>query len=127
MSLVALSDRGQLAALNISDITEDLLGARLDGALNETNPEGIGLSLAGRATRIEDGDITMWMQVYRLGSITRPDTLFLLPQGLYFKMNFKTRDKMEWTITQWYYNGITYPSEFALRAAWERDDFVKLK
>lgn len=34
MNLVALGNRGQLAAINISDITEDLLGARLDGRLD---------------------------------------------------------------------------------------------
>lgn len=89
MSLVTLGDRGQLAAVNISDITEDLLGARLDGGLDETNPDGIGLSLGGRPARIEDGSMTMWMQIYRLGTITRPDTLFLLPQGLYFKLNVR--------------------------------------
>lgn len=127
MSLVTLGDRGRLAAINISDITEDLLGAKLDGGLNATNPDGIGLSLGGRATRIEDGNMTMWMQIYRLGSITRPDALFLLPQGLYFKINFRSRDIIDWSITQWYYNGITYPSVAAFRAAWERDDFVKVK
>jgi primary-amine oxidase len=127
MNLIALGDREQLAAINISDITEDLLGARLDVGLNETNPNGIGLSLGGRATRIEDGDMTVWMQIYRLGTIARPDTLFLLPQGLYFKLNFKSRDIIDWSITQWYYNGITYPSIDAFRAAWEKDDFVKLK
>lgn len=126
INLLALGDRGQLAAVNISDITEDLLGARLDGSLNETNPDGLGLSLGGRVARIEDGDMIMWMQIYRLGGINRPDALFLLPQGLYFKLNITSRDTLEWSITQWYYNGITYPSESAFRAAWESDDFVKV-
>lgn len=123
----ALGNRAHLAAINISDITQDLLGARLDGKINETNPEGVGLSLGARAARIEDGDMIMWMQIYRLGSITRPDTLFLLPQGLYFKMNVSSRDPEDWSISQWYYNGITYPSLEVFRSAWEKDDFVKVK
>ena len=126
-NLYALGDRVHVFAINISDITEDLLGARLDGAFNETNPEGIGLSIGARATRIENGDMIMWMQIYRTGSINHPDTLFLLPQGLYFKVNVTSRDPKEWSTSQWYYNGITYPSETAFRSAWEKDDFIKVE
>jgi primary-amine oxidase len=68
----------------------------------------------------------MWMQIYRIGNKARPDTLFLLPQGLYFKMNVSSRDPEDWPISQWYYNGITYPSLEVFRSAWEKDDFVKV-
>jgi primary-amine oxidase len=36
----AVGDRANLVAINISDITQDLLGARLDGSIDETNPQG---------------------------------------------------------------------------------------
>lgn len=97
---------------NVSDITQDLLGAT---ASPDRPNDPDGLLVIPRGSRVDTGRMIFWMQFYRpgFGSGARS----ILPQGLYAKVYADDPDMELWTVGQWYYNGITYDNEAALRKA----------
>jgi primary-amine oxidase len=110
-------------ASNISDITMDLLGAKVD-------PDKIpffdqtGLLPFVRQAKGTDGHYVYWMGLLRPGSTG--GEWGLLPQGIYIKLKTRGRDSKDWQALQWAYNGILYDSEDTFRAAWRSPGFVKL-
>lgn len=116
---VAISDFGLSLALNLSDITQELLGA-VANAEDPEDPEG--LVCWPRGSRVERGGMVLWFQIYRpgLGSGART----LLPQGIYAKVDARRQDISQWTVEQFYYNGVLYDDEAAFRSAVASPDFV---
>lgn len=113
---VAISQFGFQVAENISDITQELIGA----TVSREDPED-GLQCWPRGSRVERGGMTLWFQMYRPGLSSGARTL--LPQGIYIKVDAASRDISEWKAEQYYYNGILYDDEHAFRAAMEEPDF----
>lgn len=113
---VAISQFGFEVAENISDITQELLGA----SVSREDPEG-GLQCWPRGSRVERGGMVLWFQMYRpgLGSGART----LLPQGIYVKVDARSADMSGWKVEQYYYNGVLYDDQHALRTAVKEADF----
>ena len=117
---LAISDFGFEIATNISDITHDLLGA----TANRDDPEDPqGLLCWPRGSRVEFGGLMLWFQIYRPGIRSAARTL--LPQGIYAKVDATNADVSNWTVGQFYYNGVLYDSEEEFRAALQDPDFVR--
>lgn len=114
----ALLRFGFSLAANISDITQDLLGA----TANPDSPKD-GLVCWPRGSRIERGGFVMWFQMFRPGLSSGARTL--LPQGIYAKVDATSTDIGEWSVGQYYYNGIIYDNEAELRSATQHPDFVR--
>jgi primary-amine oxidase len=104
----------------MQDITRDLLGAKinLDDPLDPNS-----LAAGARPISFEE-PMAIWLEVFRPG--TRSNSISLLPQGLYLKMNMKSYHPKDWTTSAMYYNGILYPNITAFRSALKSPDFVKL-
>ena len=117
---IAIQDFGLAVAENMSDITQDLLGASVHRDNSNSSP---GLGVFPRGSRTEVGGLTMWMQFYRPGESSGARTI--LPQGLYGKVDASASDMSQWTIGQWYYNGIIYDSAEDLRAALKDPGFKR--
>ena len=117
---VAVQDFGLAIAANISDVTELLLGA---SANVEDPSDPHGLLAFPRGSRVEAGGFTMWMQMYRPGMGSGARTL--LPQGIYAKVDATSPNPDDWTVGQYYYNGIIYESAEIFRAAVAEPDFVR--
>ncbi|KUI54194.1 Membrane primary amine oxidase [Cytospora mali] len=107
-------------AENVSDITTKLLGAKV----NRDNPyDPDALTIYPRMTRLGDGLIFGWAQFFRPGAGSSGRTL--LPQGLYARVNASSPRVSEWTIGEWFYNGILYADVQALRHAIQQADFLR--
>lgn len=105
-------------AENISDITQDLLGEKV----NLESPKD-GLQCWPRGSRVERGGFVMWFQLFRPGLSSGARTL--LPQGIYAKVDASSPDISKWTVGQYYYNGIIYRNETEFRSATQHPDFVR--
>jgi primary-amine oxidase len=110
-------------ASNISDITMDLLGAKVDPHKLPFLDQN-GLIPFMRKVKSEDDNYIYWTGLLRVGGTA--GEWGLLPQGIYFKFETLGRDSKDWRTLQWAYNGVLYDSEKAFRAAWRSPDFVKL-
>ena len=116
----AVMDFAMGMAANVSDITQELLGA----SVNLENPQDPnGLLAIPRGSRIGIGGMVLWIQFYRpgLGSGART----LLPQGIYVKVDATSPDLSDWTVGDFYYNGVLYSSEEEFRAAVNHPDFIR--
>lgn len=117
---VAIQEFGLAMAENVSDITQELLGARV----NRENPQDPrGLLAFPRGSRIESGGLTLWMQFYRPGFGSASRTL--LPQGIYAKVDARSFNTSEWTVGEYYYNGVLYENEDDFRTALSHADFQR--
>lgn len=115
---VAISQYGFALAENVSDITQELLGA----VVNRDNPEG-GLQCWPRGSRIERGGLSLWFQLYRPGLSSGARTL--LPQGIYAKVDATSSNINDWATGQFYYNGVLYEGAAEFRAALRDPNFVR--
>ena len=102
---------------DVSDITRALLA----GEMNPLDPDSLGC--IARPAFLQNGSVIYWMQFYR--QATESEAIFLLPQGLYFRVEAPSRDVEDWKMTQWYYNGIIYDTASDLRAALKDPLFQK--
>lgn len=110
-----------LIAQQVSDITQDLLGATINIG-DRNDPDGLDLSF--RDPWIEDGHILRWCSFLRAG--TRNEAGTILPQGLYVKLDTTGRDPENWKIMAWLYNRKIYTSTDEFRSAWQSPGFEKL-
>ncbi|ROV98725.1 hypothetical protein VMCG_06798 [Cytospora schulzeri] len=107
-------------AENVSDITTDLLGARA----NRDDPfDSDALTIFPRMTRLGDGLVYGWAQFFRPGAGSSGRTL--LPQGLYARVNASSTVVKEWTVGEWFYNGVLYADVADLRAAMSQAGFLR--
>lgn len=98
-------------AENVSDITTELLGAKV----NRENPlDPDALMAFPRFTRIEAGLDIAWIQFFRPGMGSSGRTL--LPQGIYARVD-ATKPVEEWTVNIWFYNGQLFENVHHLRSA----------
>ncbi|KAH9824582.1 Membrane primary amine oxidase, partial [Teratosphaeria destructans] len=116
----AIQDFALSMAEDISDITMELLGAVANRA-DPQDPEG--LLASPRASRVEGGGLTMWMQFYRPGYGSGARTI--LPQGLYAKVDARSSDVEQWRVGEFYYNGVLYSDAAALREALRAPEFQR--
>lgn len=121
LNYLGMEDFALSLAKNVSDITQELLGASI-------NPDDLddpdSLTAFPRAYRVEAGGLSMWMQFYRQGYGSGARTI--LPQGVYAKIDASgSQDASEWTTGEFYYNGVLYESEQDFRAAMNSPDFIK--
>ncbi|KAI1611348.1 copper amine oxidase [Exophiala viscosa] len=107
---------------NASDITQELLGAT-------TNRDDLDdpdvLVIGCRPSFLHAGRTVQWLEFF--GSGMDSDSRSILPQGLYVKLDIPGANPATWTTGQWFYNGILYDNETALREAIKSPDFVKLE
>lgn len=108
----AIMEFGLSIAHNLSDITEELLGARVN-LDDHTDPNG--LLCWPRGSRVERGGLSLWFQMFKPGMSSGARTL--LPQGIYAKVNAASTDINDWTAGQIYYNGVLYDNEHEFRTA----------
>lgn len=114
----AVLDFGMSVAENISDITQELLGA----VANRDHPDDPdGLLAIPHSSRVGERNLTVWIGFWRpgLGSGART----LLPQGIYAKVEALSSDLSHWTVGEFYYNGIVYENVQAFRDAIKSPDF----
>ena len=116
----AIMDFMYAMAGNISDITQDLLGATVN-ADDPDDPQG--LLFAPRIDITEQGGLLLWFQMFRQGFKSGARTL--LPQGVYVKLDASSEDVDEWKVGPYYYNGVLYEDEGAFRSALQEPDFVR--
>ena len=117
---VAIQNFGLQLAQNVSDITQELLGAT---ANLEDPDDPHGLLCFPRGSRVDTGGLTLWMQFYRPGMGSGGRTL--LPQGIYAKVDARSMNISDWYTGQFYYNGVIYDNEAAFREAMNSPDFVR--
>lgn len=116
----AIQEFGMQLANNVSDITQELLGAKV----NIDDPsDPAGLLAFPRASRVEAGGLLLWMQFYRPGMGSGARTL--LPQGIYVKVDATHLDVEDWRVGEYYYNGVLYENEDKFRAAMDDPDFKR--
>ncbi|KAF2766199.1 amine oxidase catalytic domain-containing protein [Teratosphaeria nubilosa] len=116
----AIQDFALSMAENISDITQELLGA----VANRENPQDPkGLLAFPRGSRVESGGLTMWMQLYRPGYGSGARTI--LPQGVYAKVDARSSDIEQWRVGEFYYNGVVYEDAAAFRKALRDPEFQR--
>ncbi|KAK4544002.1 hypothetical protein LTR36_004776 [Oleoguttula mirabilis] len=116
----AIQDFALALAENVSDITQELLGA----TANRQNPsDPHGLLAVPRGSRVDAGGLTLWLQFYRPGMSSGARTL--LPQGIYAKVDATSSDVNEWIVSQFYYNGVLYEDAEHFRAAVDGPDFER--
>nr|POE79850.1 amiloride-sensitive amine oxidase [copper-containing] [Quercus suber] len=115
-----LMDYALSLAENVSDITQDLLGA----SANRKDPKDPnGLLIVPRSSRIDTGGMVLWMQFYRPG--LKSSARSILPQGLYVKIYASDPHMENWKTGQYHYNGITYEHEQAFRRAIQTPGFKR--
>ncbi|GAB7364720.1 hypothetical protein MBLNU230_g5520t1 [Neophaeotheca triangularis] len=108
------------AGARISDITDELLGARVN-LQDRNDPQG--LMAWPRPTLRSIGGMTLWVQFLRPGF--RSGARTLLPQGIYAKVNASGSNADDWIVSEWYYNGKLYANEDRFRSAvFDDPDFV---
>jgi len=108
----AIQDFALSLAENVSDITQELLGAT---ASRDRPDDPNGLLAFPRGSRVETGGLTMWMQLYRPGLSSNARTI--LPQGIYAKVDATSSDIDQWSVGEVYYNGVLYSNADDLRTA----------
>ncbi|KAH8898218.1 amine oxidase catalytic domain-containing protein [Thozetella sp. PMI_491] len=117
MDFVAYQEFGLSLLESISDITTELLGAKVDrdhpGSINS-------LTALGRMDRTSEGGVSIWTQLFRPGMGSSGRTL--LPQGIYYKIN-ATGSADQWSVSNWYYNGVLYDSVEDFRVAIKSSSF----
>lgn len=96
---------------NVTDITTELLGARVNRK-DPSHPDA--LQAFPRFTRLAPDLVVGWIQFFRPGAGSGGRTL--LPQGLYVHID-ASRDISQWVIGAWWYNGQMYDDVHHLRAA----------
>ncbi|KAE9373708.1 amine oxidase catalytic domain-containing protein [Stipitochalara longipes BDJ] len=103
--------------MNVSDVTQELLGTSVD----PFDPNG--LSAGARFSYAENGTLIVWVHF----SLSNPTggTSTILPQGLYVQMDVSTRDSSNWKALQWYYNNVLYDTIDELRKAINTPGFKK--
>ena len=116
----AIQDFALVMAEDVSDITQELLGAT---ANREKPDDPHGLLAFPRGYRIETGGFVLWMQFYRPGMSSGARTL--LPQGIYAKVNATSSDIDEWSVGEFYYNGVVYANAQEFRSAVNGPDFER--
>lgn len=105
----------------VSDITQDLLGATVN-ALDPSDPDA--LVMGWRPALIEAGRMVHWLEFFGPGM--RSDGRTLLPQGLYVKFDTPSTNHHDWTVGQWFYNGVLYDNDTVLRDAIKDPAFQRL-
>lgn len=109
-----------LAGDRVSDITDTLLSAKVN--LQDPN-DPQGLVIWPRPTLGATGGMTLWFHFARPGFGSGACTL--LPQGVYGKVDASSSSTENWTMGEWYYNGVLYENEDGFRSAvFEDPDFV---
>lgn len=98
-------------AENASDITTELLGARVNRA-DPLAPDA--LQAFPRFTRLGPDLVVGWLQFFRPGAGSAGRTL--LPQGLYVRVD-ASRDVARWVVGEWWYNGQMFDDADHLRRA----------
>jgi primary-amine oxidase len=116
MDFYAIMDYGLSLGENMSDITQHLLGARV----NREDPSD-GLMCWPRGSRIERGGMSMWFQFFKPSISSGARTL--MAQGIYVKVDARSTDMSQWTRGQYYYNGVLYETADDLRTAMVEPDF----
>ncbi|ROW13632.1 hypothetical protein VPNG_04501 [Cytospora leucostoma] len=107
-------------AENASDITTELLGARV----NREDPYDPDALIAfPRMTRLGADLVYGWVQFFRPGAGSSGRTL--LPQGIYARVDAGSPKTSGWTVGEWFYNGVLYADADDLRAAMGRPDFLR--
>ncbi|KAK5109943.1 hypothetical protein LTR62_006432 [Meristemomyces frigidus] len=116
----AILDFALSMAEDVADITQELLGATVNRA-NPNDPQS--LLAFPRGSRVETGGMVLWMQFYRPGMGSGARTL--LPQGIYCKVDATSSNTSDWTVGQFYYNGVLYDDAEEFRAALQEPDFQR--
>lgn len=113
---VGSAEFGLTLGQNVSDITTELLGARVNRE-DPTDPDS--LNVFTRFTRLGPDLVVGWLQFFRpgLGSSGRT----LLPQGLYARVD-ASREVGSWTVGEWWYNGQMFKDADHLRQAMRQGD-----
>lgn len=112
---------GMALGANISDITRELLGA-----VTKTEDSSIGpdtLTVNMRPTFIKNGTVEFWIGFMRLGP--HSSAWSILPQGLFAKVQTSNKRRDDWSVFEWYYNGIFYATAEELRKAMKEPGFEK--
>ncbi|KAI0484188.1 copper amine oxidase [Xylariaceae sp. FL0804] len=107
-------------AANASDITSELLDARLNSD-DPFDPDSV--QVFPRLTQHESGHLIGWIQFFRPGMSSAGRTL--LPQGIYVKFDATSPEVSDWTAGEWFYNGLMYASADELRQAIKKPGFLK--
>lgn len=98
-------------AENVSDITMELLGAKIN---KEDRFDPDALQTFPRFTRLEPDLVIAWIQFFRPGMGSSGRTL--LPQGLYVRIDV-SKDISQWKAGEWWYNGQLFDDVDHLRNA----------
>ncbi|KAK7737303.1 hypothetical protein SLS53_006606 [Cytospora paraplurivora] len=107
-------------AENASDITTELLGAKV----NREDPyDPDALVAFPRMTRLGEDLVYGWVQFFRPGAGSSGRTL--LPQGIYARVDAGSPRTSGWTVGEWFYNGVLYQDADELRRAMERPGFLR--
>lgn len=118
---VASADFALSLAENVTDITTELLGAKV----NRNNPfDPDALQAFPRFTRLEPDLVVGWIQFFRPGMGSSGRTL--LPQGLYVKID-ASKEISQWQVGEWWYNGQLFENVTHLRNAIKDPDSGFLK
>lgn len=123
--LVSIMNFTQSLAENVSDITVELLGAKVD----REDPKGPDSLLAfPRLTWDDAGHLFCWVQLFRPGYNSGANSI--LPQGIYTRIdavdNSTALDEaIEWNVGEWFYNGVVYENLDDFRAAIKEPGFHK--
>ncbi|KAI1341918.1 copper amine oxidase [Xylariaceae sp. FL0016] len=107
-------------AKNVSDITMELLGAKVNGD-NPFDPDS--LQAFPRLTVHEEGHLLGWVQFFRPGMGSSGRTL--LPQGIYVRFDATNPDTSQWKAGEWFYNGVMYANVDEFREAVRKPGFLK--
>lgn len=114
-------------AESVSDITTELLGARVnrddpydpDALLvyyRMTRGSGGGGGDDDNGKDNENSDLVYaWAQFFRPGASSSGRTL--LPQGIYARVNASSPRPADWVVGEWFYNGVLYGDVGELRRA----------
>ncbi|KAK8070507.1 hypothetical protein PG997_010710 [Apiospora hydei] len=125
--MVSTMDFCRSLAESVADITTELLGARVD----RDDPNGPDSLLAFPRTVWNDaGHLFGWVQFFRPGYNSGANSI--LPQGIYARIdavdggNGSGGDTdADWTVGEWFYNGVMYENLDKFRAAVFEPGFLK--
>ena len=112
---------GMTVGANITDITQELLGATVKTEDAIQDPDTLRLNM--RPTYIKNGTIEYWISFMRPGP--HSSAWSILPQGLYAKVQTSNKRHDDWTIIEWYYSGVFYATADELRHAMRQPGFEK--
>ncbi|KAK8103118.1 hypothetical protein PG984_016264 [Apiospora sp. TS-2023a] len=124
--LVSIMNFTQALAESVSDITVELLGAKVD----REDPNGPDSLLAfPRFSWDEVGHLFGWVQLFRPGYNSGANSI--LPQGIYTRIDAVdgsagvADNTTEWKAGEWFYNGVMYETLDEFRAAIREPGFLK--